>query len=107
MQIEQLIPWGEWETIIRLCYYKGKRGNKPYDPDTHQVKKGNTWHFGYKTHIGADKDSGLVYTLKVTFANVHDVSVVSELLTGSEESVYGDSGYLGAKKRGDAVVCND
>ena len=27
-----------------------------------QVKKGNEWHFGYKAHIGVDKDSGLVHT---------------------------------------------
>lgn len=76
------------------------------DPEVHQVKKGSEWHFGYKAHVGTDKDSGLVHTLKVTAANVHDVSVASELLTGSEETVYGDSGYLGAEKRENAVVRN-
>lgn len=211
-QIERIVPWEEWISIIKPCYYKGERGNKPYelelmlrlyllqnlynlsdeatvaetidsrafsdfcgvessnqvpdgdtlgrfrnilvrnglqeklftqvigllqqkglllkkgtivdstiiaapsstknqgkqrDPDAHQVKKGNAWHFGYKAHIGADKDSGLVHTLKVTSANVHDVSVTSELLTGSEETVYGDSGYLGAEKREDAIIRND
>ena len=30
-KIERLIPWGEWLTLIRPCYYKGERGNKPYD----------------------------------------------------------------------------
>ena len=25
MQIEQIIPWGEWETIIKPYYYKGAR----------------------------------------------------------------------------------
>ncbi len=158
-QIEQIIPWGDWEAIIRPCYYKGERGNKPYelnlmlhlhilqnlynlsdeataaevidsrafsefcgvdssnqvpdgdtigrfrnilvknglqeklflqvvnllterglilkkgtivdstliaappsiknrekkrDPDAHSVKKGNTWHFGYKAHVGVE-----------------------------------------------------
>ena len=42
-----------------------------------------------------DKDSGLVHTVKATPANVHDVSEASKLLTGEEEVVYGDSGYLG------------
>lgn len=56
------------------------------------MKKGNEWHFGYKAHIGVDKDSGIVHTLKVTAANVADVAVTSELLHGSEETVYGDSG---------------
>ena len=70
------------------------------------MKKGNTWHFGYKAHIGVDKDSGIVHTVKVTAANQHDVSMTSELLTGEETVVYGDSGYLGAEKREDAVKKN-
>lgn len=210
-QIERIVPWGEWIALIKPCYYKGKRGNKPYDlermlriyliqnlydlsdmatmaevidsrafsefcgvdssnqvpdgdtlgrfrnllvknglqeklfaqvvsmlmergmilkkgtivdstiisapsstknkekqrdPDAHQVKKGNTWHFGYKAHVGVDKDSGIVHTVKVTAANQHDVSMTSELLTGEENAVYGDSGYLGAEKREDAVKKN-
>ena len=83
-----------------------KNKEKKRDPDAHQVKKGNTWHFGYKAHIGVDKDSGLVHTAKATPANVHDVSEASKLLTGEEEVVYGDSGYLGAGKREDAIVRN-
>ena len=70
------------------------------------MKKGNTWHFGYKAHIGVDKDSGIVHTVKVTAANQHDVSMTSELLTGEETVVYGDSGYLGTEKREDAVKKN-
>ena len=53
-----------------------------------------------------DKDSGLVHTVEATAANVHDVAEVPKLLTGEEEAVYGDSGYLGADKREDAVVRN-
>ena len=83
-----------------------KNKEKKRDPDAHQVRKGNTWHFGYKAHIGADKDSGLVHTIAMTAANVHDVSQTASLLTGEEESVYGDSGYLGAQKREDAIVRN-
>ena len=211
-QINRIIPWGEWITLIQPCYYKGERGNKPYDlelmlriymlqnlydlsdegtvaevidsrafsdfcrvdssnqvpngdtlgrfrnlliqnglqeklfaqvvimlmerglilkkgtivdstiisapsstknkdkkrdPDAHQTKKGNTWHFGYKAHIGVDRDSGLVHTVKATSANVHDVSMTSELLHGEEETVNGDSGYVGAEKREDAIVRNN
>ncbi len=210
-QIDRIVPWGEWVAIVKPHYYKGERGNKPYDlelmlriymlenlydlsdmgtvaevidsrafsefcgvdsgnqvpdgdtlgrfrnlleehglqqqffaqvlttlmerglilkkgtivdstiiaapsstknqkkerdPDAHQVKKGNAWHFGYKAHIGADKDSGLVHTVEVTGANVHDVTMVPKLLTGEETVVYGDSGYLGAEKREDAVTHN-
>ena len=210
-QIERIVPWGEWKALIKPHYYKGERGNKPYDlermlriyliqnlydlsdmatvaevidsrafsefcgvdssnqvpdgdtlgrfrnllvkngmqeklfaqvvsllterglilkkgtivdstiisapsstknkekqrdPEAHQVKKGNTWHFGYKAHVGVDKDSGIVHTVKVTAANQHDVSMTSKLLTGEETVVYGDSGYLGAEKREDAAKKN-
>lgn len=211
-QIEGIIPWDEWIGIIKPCYYKGERGNKPYDlelmlrihilqnlydlsdmkvmtevidsrafsefcgvdssnqipdgdtigrfrnilvnngiqeklflqvteilsgkglllkkgsivdstiieaptstknrdkkrdNDAHSVKKGNTWHFGYKAHIGVDSKTGLVHTIKATSANVHDVTVTHELLTGKENIVYGDSGYLGAEKRENAVIKNE
>ena len=83
-----------------------KNEKKGRDPQAHSAKKGNTWHFGYKAHIGVDKESGLVHTVKVTAANEHDVTVTSELLTGEEEEVYGDSGYLGAEKRPEALKKN-
>ena len=83
-----------------------KNSEKKRDPDAHSVKKGYSWYFGYKAHIGVDKDSGLVHTVKVTSANTHDVTMTSELLHGEEECIYGDSGYTGAEKRDDAVVRN-
>ena len=30
-QMDRLIPWGEWVKKIEPYYYKGERGNKPYD----------------------------------------------------------------------------
>ena len=30
-EIDRIVPWGEWIKLIRPCYYKGERGNKPYD----------------------------------------------------------------------------
>jgi IS5 family transposase len=83
-----------------------KNREKKRDPDAHQTKKGNTWHFGYKGHIGVDKFSGLVHHVEVTAANVHDVSVMPQLLHDEEEKVWGDSGYLGADKREDAITHN-
>ena len=83
-----------------------KNEEKKRDPDAHQVKKGNTWHFGYKAHIGVDRDSGIVHTVRATAANVHDVTMTSELMHGEEETLNGDSGYLGAEDRKDAKVRN-
>ena len=83
-----------------------KNKEKKRDPDAHQTRKDNTWHFGYKAHIGVDRDSGLVHTVKSTAANVHDVTMTSGLLHGEEETVNGDSGYVGAEKREDTIVRN-
>ena len=30
VQIERIVPWNEWIALIKPCYYKGERGNKPY-----------------------------------------------------------------------------
>jgi IS5 family transposase len=30
-QMDRIIPWSEWKGIIELHYYKGERGNKPFD----------------------------------------------------------------------------
>ena len=72
-----------------------KNRKKERDPDAHQVKKGNQWYFGYKGHIGVDRDTGLVNKVETTAANVHDTAPVPDLLEGTEDEVYGDSGYLG------------
>ena len=69
------------------------------DPEMHQTKKGNQWHFGMKAHIGVDDESGLVHHVECTAANVADVTQVHKLLHGKEDTVCGDSGYTGAGKR--------
>ena len=61
------------------------------DPEMHQTKKGNQWHFGMKAHIGVDTDSGLVHTVIGTAANVHDVTQANALLHGKESSAHGDA----------------
>jgi transposase, IS5 family len=50
---------------------EGKR-----DPEMHQTKKGEQWHFGMKAHIGVDADSGLVHTVTTTPANQADIEQV-------------------------------
>ena len=77
---------------------EGKR-----DPEMHQTKKGNEWHFGMKAHIGVDADSGLVHTVVGTAANVNDVTQGHALLHGQEEVVFADAGYQGAMKREEAT----
>jgi IS5 family transposase len=72
-----------------------KNKTKERDPEMHQTKKGNQWHFGMKAHIGVDSASKLVHTLVTTAANVHDSTVLGDLLHGEETCVWGDSAYTG------------
>jgi IS5 family transposase len=76
---------------------KNKAGAR--DPEMHQTKKGNQWHFGMKAHVGVDADSGLVHTVVGTAANVHDVTQAAALVHGEEADVFADAGYQGAAKR--------
>lgn len=76
-----------------------KNEEKARDPEMHQVKKGNQWHFGMKLHIGVDSASGLIHSASVTAANVHDSLEVPNLLHGNETRVYGDSAYRGKAQR--------
>ena len=79
---------------------KNKSGER--DPEMHQTKKGNQWHFGMKAHIGVDADSGLVHTVIGTAANVNDVTQAGALLHGQETVAFGDAGYRGVDKRPEA-----
>jgi IS5 family transposase len=80
-----------------------KNARKERDPEMHQTKKGNQWHFGMKAHIGVDAKSGLVHRVSGTAANVADVAQSHELLHGREKEVYADAGYTGVEKRTEIV----
>src|SRR5215208_1881572 len=69
------------------------------DPEMHQTKKGNQWHFGMKAHIGVDVASGVVHTLTGTAANEADINQMAAVLHGRESDVFADAGYTGADKR--------
>ena len=76
---------------------KNRAGER--DPEMHQTKKGNQWHFGMKAHIGVDADTGIVHPMSATAANAHDVTQAHNLLHGGETVVWGDAGYQGVHKR--------
>ena len=79
-----------------------KNKQEARDPEMHQAKKGNQWHFGMKAHIGVDAESGLVHSLVSTAANVNDVTQAGALLHGEEADAFGDAGYRGVAKREEA-----
>ena len=76
-----------------------KNRSKERDPEMHQTKKGNEWHFGMKVHIGVDSQTGVVHSVSTTPANVYDVTETPRLLHGGETRVWGDAGYQGVHKR--------
>jgi IS5 family transposase len=81
---------------------KNKTGAR--NPEMHQTKKGNQWHFGRKAHIRADAESGLVHTVAGTAANVSDISQTHALLHGQEKTVHVDAGYIGVEKRAEIIA---
>jgi IS5 family transposase len=81
-----------------------KNAKKERDPEMHQTRKGQEWHFGMKAHIGVDAESGLVHTVIGTAANVSDIQCAAQALHGAEMTVYVDAGYTGVEKRPEVLV---
>lgn len=69
-----------------------KNSTKSRDPEMKQTKKGGTWHFGMKVHVGTDKH-GLVHSLTTTNAAVGDITEMPKLLHGAEREIFGDQAY--------------
>lgn len=59
--------------------------------------------FGYKLHVAVDAGSGLVRTLKVTPANVQEVTVAPALLAHADGLLLGDRGYDSEELRRAAI----
>jgi transposase, IS5 family len=68
------------------------------DPEMRQTKKGNTWYFGMKVHVGTDP-RGLVHSLTTTDAAQADLGQLPALVPGAERAVYGDRAYWSAGLR--------
>lgn len=87
-------------TIINAPSSTKNRDGKR-DEEMKQTKKGNQWYFGMKAHVGTDTGKGLVHSVVVTDAAVHDSKVMDELLHGEEKVVYGDKAYAGEERKKD------
>src|SRR6201995_5933285 len=67
------------------------------DPAMHQTRKGQQWYFGMKLHVGVDSKNKLIHSMTTTAANVHDATVLGDLLHGDETRVWGDQAYRGQR----------
>lgn len=75
-----------------------KNADHARDPEMGSTKKGATWHFGMKVHIGTDK-RGITHTVTATSASVNDFTQLPELLHGEEREIYGDRSYWSEEHR--------
>jgi IS5 family transposase len=82
---------------------KNKAGAR--DAEMSSTKKGNTWYFGMKAHVGVDAESGVTHSLETSTARVHDSRIWDELLHGEETSVWADKGYVSAER--EAAFANE
>jgi IS5 family transposase len=82
-----------------------KNATASRDPQAHQTRKGNQWFFGFKAHTGVDAGTGIVHTVTLTAANVHDLDQGAALIRDDDHVVYADAGYLGIASRED--IAND
>jgi len=62
------------------------------DPEMKQTRKGKSWHFGMKLHVGTDP-RGIVHSLTATDAAAADITQIPMLLHGEEKEVFGDQAY--------------
>jgi IS5 family transposase len=69
-----------------------KNATKSRDPEMKQTRKGGSWHFGMKLHIGTDR-RGIVHSVTATNAAAADLGQLPELLHGEERVVWGDQAY--------------
>jgi IS5 family transposase len=71
------------------------------DPEMKQGRKGKSWYFGMKLHIGTDR-RGLVHSVTATHAGAADITQLPDLLHGQEREVFGDQAYW---KEADRQAC--
>jgi transposase, IS5 family len=69
-----------------------KNATATRDPEMKQGRKGKSWHFGMKLHIGTDPQ-GLVHSVTATHAGAADITQLAQLLHGQEREIFGDQAY--------------
>lgn len=69
-----------------------KNATQTRDPEMRQTRKGKSWHFGMKVHVGTDR-RGLVHSVTTTHAAAADIQQLPDLLHGEETVLYGDQAY--------------
>jgi IS5 family transposase len=69
------------------------------DRDAAWTKKNGKAVFGYKAHVAADKDSGLIRKAILTPASANESETADALILGDEAAVYADKAYENKERR--------
>lgn len=69
------------------------------DPDASFTRKNGKYYYGYKLHVGQDRETGLIVGHKVTTASVHDSNVFEELLGPGAGEAMADKAYDNIRSR--------
>ena len=69
-----------------------KNGEQARDPEMRQTRKGNTWYFGMKVHVGTDKRGARAHGRDHGRGQA-DVTQLPNLVHGQERELYGDRAY--------------
>jgi IS5 family transposase len=75
-----------------------RNGGRGRDPEMASAKKHGNWHFGAKSHIGVDAGTGLIHSVEITPANVHDINMAHKLIRPDDRFATMDSGFIGLEK---------
>ena len=65
----------------------------PLDPDADFTVKNGKPHYGFKLHLGQDRETGLITNHVLSPASVHDSQMFAYLVDGTEGEVLADKGY--------------
>lgn len=75
-----------------------KNARAARDPEMRQTRKGKSWYFGMKVHVGTDR-RGIVHSVATTDAAAADVQQLPDLVHGEERVLYGDQAYWNESDR--------
>ena len=65
------------------------------DPDAHQARKGQDWHFGHGLGVGAGAETGVPRSARMDAASVRDLDQVPDLVREGGERVWDGAGHVG------------
>lgn len=86
--------WTSVDATIITAPSSTKNKKKERDPEMKSTKKGSNYSFGMKIHAGTDTETGVIHSVEVTAANIHDSEKFDDCLHWKEWAVFADKGYF-------------